>query len=230
MTRTTNARIAGAAFLLYIVVAFPMLVLFSRATKGEGIDARLVQVAAHASDVRLTVILTIACTFIAFVLAIALWNITRDEDRDIAMLGLACRIAEGLPGAIFVPGALGLLWLTSPSGANTLEPATARAIGELLLESQDWSGIIAATFFAVGSTAFAYLFLRGRIIPAPLALLGLLGSIVLAVSLPLQLAGYISKDVVAVMWYPLAAYEIPLGFWLLIKGAAVPKKLRALAG
>jgi hypothetical protein len=207
-----------------------MLTIYSRATKGDGIEAKLAQIAAHGSDVRLTVILTVACTFIAFVLAIALWNITRDEDPDIATLGLACRIAEGLPGAIFIPGALGLLWLTSAAGSNALEPATARAIGELLLESQDWSGIIAAIFFAVGSTAFAYLFLRGRIIPVPLALLGLAGSIVLAVSLPLELAGYISRDVVAVMWYPLAAYEIPLGFWLLIKGAAIPKKLRASAG
>jgi hypothetical protein len=230
MTRKTNARIAGAAYLIYIVVAFPMLRLYSRATRGDGIDAKLTQIAAHASDVRLTVILTVACTFIAFVLAIAMWNITRDEDAEIAMVGLVSRIAEGLPGAIFIPGALGLLWLTTASGSNELEPATTRAIGELLLQSQDWSGIIAAMFFAVGSTAFAYLFLRGRIIPTPLALLGLVGSMALAVSLPFQLAGYIRRDVVGVLWIPLAAYEIPLGFWLIIKGAAVPQKLRPSAG
>ncbi len=39
MTRTTNARIAGFTFLFYIAVAFPSMVLFGRATSGEGIAA-----------------------------------------------------------------------------------------------------------------------------------------------------------------------------------------------
>lgn len=231
MTRTTNARIAGAAYLLYIVVAFPMLVLFNRATKGDGVDARMAQVAESAFDVRISaVVLTLACTFCAIVLAIALWNITRDEDSDIALLGLVCRVAEALPGAVFVPFALGMLALAIPTGANAVEPAAAKALFAFLLDAQNWAGLIAATFFAVGSTCFAFLFLRGRIIPAPLAWLGLLGSAALAVALPLQLAGFVSADVIKVMWWPLAAYEIPLGFWLIIKGAAVPRKLRATGG
>ena len=50
MTRTTNARIAGFTFLFYIAVAFPAMVLFSRAAGGEGIAAKLADarvVAAH---------------------------------------------------------------------------------------------------------------------------------------------------------------------------------------
>ena len=37
---------------------------------------------------------------------------------------------------------------------------------------------LGATFFLAGSTIFAYLFLRGRIVPAALAWLGLVGSLV----------------------------------------------------
>jgi hypothetical protein len=37
MTRTTNARIAGFTFLLYIGAGVTGMVLFGRATSGEGI-------------------------------------------------------------------------------------------------------------------------------------------------------------------------------------------------
>jgi hypothetical protein len=47
----------------------------------------------------------------------------------------------------------------------------------------------AAIFFAVGSLLFSWLLLRGRMIPVPLAWLGVLASVLLVVILPLQLAG-----------------------------------------
>jgi len=31
-------------------------------------------------------------------------------------------------------------------------------------------------------------------------------------------------SVIQFMWLPMAAFEIPLGLWLLIKGAAVPAR------
>lgn len=46
-----------------------------------------------------------------------------------------------------------------------------------------------AIFFAVGSTIFSWLLLRGRLIPVPLAWLGVIASALLAVILPLQVAG-----------------------------------------
>jgi len=41
MTRKTNSRIAGFTYLFYIAVAFPSMVLFDRATSGEGMAAKL---------------------------------------------------------------------------------------------------------------------------------------------------------------------------------------------
>ena len=79
---------------------------------------------------------------------------------------------------------------------------------------------LTATFFAVGSTAFAYLLLRGRMIPVPLAWLGVVASAVLVVGLPLQLAGWVHGPITSVMWLPMLAFEVPLGLWLLTKGVA----------
>ena len=86
----------------------------------------------------------------------------------------------------------------------------------------------AAIFFAVGSTLFSWLLLRGRLIPAPLAWLGVLASVLLVVVLPLQLAGLFggpmswSASITWLVWLPMLVFEVVLALWLLIKGVAVP--------
>ncbi|HMA44018.1 MAG TPA: DUF4386 domain-containing protein [Gemmatimonadales bacterium] len=215
MTRTTNARIAGFTFLFYIAVAFPSMVLLSRATSGEGTAARLAGLAQHAADVHLAVVLSLAGCFSALVLAVTLYAMTREQDPDLAMLGLICRVAEGVTGAVSIPATLGLLWLATATGANAPAPAGAQALGAFLLRPSPLDG---ATFFAVGSTLFSWLLLRGRMIPAALAWLGVVASILLVVGLPLQLGGVLHGPITSLMWLPMAAYEIPLGVWLLVKG------------
>ena len=52
----------------------------------------------------------------------------------------------------------------------------------------------------------------------------MLASLLLLVGLPLQLAGVLRGTVTMLMWLPMAAFEIPLGLWLLVKGAAMPAR------
>jgi drug/metabolite transporter (DMT)-like permease len=92
----------------------------------------------------------------------------------------------------------------------------------LLLKAGGWTGLIAATCFAVGSTVYSYLFLRARSIPVPLTWLGVLASVLLVVALPLQLAGFLRGPVTWLIWIPMLLFEVPLGLWLLIKGVAAP--------
>jgi hypothetical protein len=86
----------------------------------------------------------------------------------------------------------------------------------------------AAIFFAVGSTLFSWLLLRGRMIPVALAWLGVLASVLLVVILPLQLAGLFggpmawSSSVTWLVWLPMLVFEVVLALWLLIKGVAMP--------
>jgi hypothetical protein len=83
---------------------------------------------------------------------------------------------------------------------------------------------VGATFFAMASTVFCYLLLRGRLVPPPLAWLGILASVLLVVGLPLQYAGYIKGPASWYIWMPMLAFEVPLGFWLLAKGVAIPTR------
>jgi hypothetical protein len=219
MTRRTNARIAGFTFLFYIVVGIASLMLFGQATAGTGIAEKLAGVSAHATSVRITLLLGLLQNFSALVLAVTLYAITRDEDQDLARLGLVSRLGEGLVGAA-VPTELGLLWLARPTGANAVEPTAASALGAFLLQWGGWASLTSATFFAVGSTFFSCLLLRGRMIPVAMAWLGVGASVLLVVLLPLQLAGFVSGAITSFMWLPMLAFEVPLALWLIVKGVA----------
>jgi hypothetical protein len=215
MTQRTNARIAGFAFLLYIAVGITQMVL-SAPTRAEGTAARLVLVAQHAGRVRLNLVLTLVICVTAVVLATALFAITRDQDRDLALVGLAFRLGEGLLAAVAPLASLGVLWLAT-DGAATAGP-TSVALAGLLWRIQGWNVTLTATLFALGSTVFSWLLLRGRLIPLGLAWLGVVASLILVVGLPLQLVGLLGGRATRLMWLPMAVFEIPLGFWLLIKG------------
>ena len=167
MTRTTNARVAGFTFLFYIASGIASLALAARP---------------HATDV-----LSVFTSLSALVLGVTLYALTREQDSDLALLALACRVIEAMPG----------------SGQG-----------------------MGAIFFAVGSTLFCWLLLRGRMIPGPLAWLGVVASALLFVVLLAQRAGLFvgavnwSSSVTWLVWLPALIFEIALAFWLLIKGAA----------
>ncbi len=213
MTRSTNARIAGFTYLFYIAVALPSMVLDRRATAGEGIAAQMASMAQHASQVRAAAVLGLLGCFSALVLAVTFYAVTRDEDRDVALFGLTCRVAEGISGAVFIPLTLALLWLAT--GSNAPDRAAAQTLAALFFKV---TPIVAEAFFAAGSTAFCYLLLRGRMIPAWLAWLGVLGSALFLAGSFLRLGG--SIDVAVFQWtvLPVAVFELVAGPWLLIKG------------
>lgn len=216
MTRNTNARIAGVGFLVYIAAGITDMQISARATAGTEIAAKLASVAQHTADIRHSVLLGMVEVFCALVLAVTLYAITRDEDRDLAMLGMICRVAEGILGATSVPQTLALLWIATASGADAPDPASVPALAAYLLRGGDVA--FTATFFAAGSTLFAWLLLRGHMIPVVLGWIGVVASVLLMICLPLQLAGYLRGPLTQWMWFPMLFFEVPLAVWFLIKG------------
>jgi hypothetical protein len=165
MTRRTNARVAGVTYFFYLAAGIASLILAGRP---------------HATGV-----LSMLTSFSALVLGVTLYAITREQDPDLAMLALTCRVIEAIPG----------------------------------------EGMI---YFAAGSTLFAWLLLRGRMIPVALAWLGVLAGVLLVVMLPLQRAGLFggivnwSSSATWVMSLPMLVFELTLAAWLIVKGVAAP--------
>jgi hypothetical protein len=216
MTRTTNARIAGLAFLVYIAAALPGEVMYSDATSGEGTAAKLGNVAQHVPEVRAAFVLAFIGCFCALVLAVTLYAVTRDHDNEVAMLGMTCRVAEGVVGVVGVAKMAQVLSLATSQPAGAATPET---VGDVLLSQGPGMG---ALLFAIGSTCFAWLLLRGRMIPRVLAWIGLPASMLLVVALPLQYVGLLPKAMEWYIWMPMLAFEVPLGVWFIVKGVAAP--------
>ncbi|MGQ0642972.1 MAG: DUF4386 domain-containing protein [Gemmatimonadaceae bacterium] len=219
MTRTANARLAGVAFLFYIAVGLTGMAVSGRATSGEGMAAKLANIAEHATDMRIYAVLVMLMSFCALVLGVTLYAITRDQDPELAMIGMTCRVIEAVNGATSIKWTLGLVWLATATGANAASPESAQGLGAFILRD---SATVSATFFAVGSTLFSWLLLRGRMIPAAMARLGVAASVLLVLVLPLQLGGLFIGWLAWLQWMPMLVFELWLSFWFLFKGVAKP--------
>lgn len=137
----------------------------------------------------------------AVVLALTLFVVTRLEGPALAALGMLFRLAEGLLGAV-----------ESVMGLTLSQPI-----------------LVDALLFAIGSTFFCWLLVRGRVMPRVLAWLGVVASLILLVGLPLQLAGMLPRTLAQLMWLPMLAFEVPGGLWLLFRrGEFQPRVSRVM--
>lgn len=223
MTRNTNARIAGITFLLYIAAGVLGMVVDARATSGAGVAEKLASITQHPRGMGIVFVLGLVEASCAFVLAVTLYAITREQDSDLALLALTFRVGEGLVGAA-IPTSLGLLWLANATGIGAPDAPAKLALGALLFHAGAWTTVTAACFFAAGSTLFSWLLLRGRMIPTTLGRLGVAASALLVVALPVQSAGFLGGPRSSIIWAPMAVFEVVLAVWLLVRGVAAPER------
>jgi len=138
-------------------------------------------------------------------------------------------LAEGSPVsallALLLPFAALVLGVTLYALTHAQGPALALlALTCRVAEAVAGEAALSAIFFAVGSLLFAWLLLRGRMIPTGLAWLGLLASVLLVVILPLQEAGLFgglaswSSSITWLVWLPMLVFEVTLALWLMVKG------------
>jgi hypothetical protein len=203
MTIRSNARVAGATFLVYIAAGMTGLI--------------------YKPGPLLEVGLWFVQCFSALVLAVTLHAITRGQDPDIAMLGLTFRVGEGILGAMYISLNHRLLSLAAVNSADSAGGAE-RVLNAFIHGAGRSHVLVCATFFAAGSTCFSWLLLRGRMIPVGLAWVGLAASVLLVVTLPLQFAEVLSGPVTMYIWLPMLAFEVPFGLWLLVRDPRVPAR------
>jgi hypothetical protein len=208
LSTTDNARLAGITFLLYIAAGVSGM---------AGLSGALA-----------SVVLSLAMCFSALVLAVTLFALTRGVDRDLARLAMFCRVGEGILGAAFMGLRLGLRSLET-ADASPADAAAAHALSALVRAARSYNVMIGAMFFAVGSLLFCWLLLRGRLIPASLAWIGVAASLLLAAMLPLQMAGMAGAPITTYMWLPMLVFELGAALWLIVKGVPTPARLNAAA-
>ena len=84
--------------------------------------------------------------------------------------------------------------------------------------------IVVAIFLGLGSTIFNYLLFKSRYIPRALAAWGVFASLLLLISqFTIIIFPDVEKTIIPACYGPIAIDELALGFWLLFKGANIPK-------
>ncbi len=218
MTQKTNARVAGSALLLYIVTGIGNMFLSSK-IGGVGTGGRLAALASHPTLFGLEILHTLIEVACAITLGITMYALTRDVDNELAIAAMVSRIIEGTIGIVAVAQTLALMWLAT-EGANT---ADTTAIASLLFKSGSWTFLLAGFCFAVGSLIFSILFVRGRSIPVALGWIGVVASALLVIVLPLEMTRFVKAGIL--VWIPMIFFEVPLAFWLILKGTHPAKAI-----
>jgi hypothetical protein len=220
VTRAVVARIAGATFLLYIPVKVASAILFEGSVGRGAAASRLDAVAAHAGDLRTATVLALANCACALVMAVSLYFYTRTSHAELSTLVLVSRTGEAV---LFGAFALSIIALVSIATSSTQasRDIDARLVAAIIRSARH-ATLVASFFFAIGSAAFAWVLLRARLAPRSLAAMGLLGSLVPAAGMPLQIIGATGGFNTGLLWVLMFLFEIVLGVWLLASGGRDP--------
>lgn len=221
MTQRAEARLAGFAYLSYIVFTMSSTMTYGRAIAGDGVAQQLSSLSHMIFQARITVLLDLLQVVSALVLAVTLYRLTKVVDPTLALLAMLFRVGEGLLGSLSILDKVQLMHLATVVTGNTTDAAGARLLGNYILNRPD--ELFSEFCFVIGGFIFAWLFLRGRLIPSLLAWIGVVSIGVQIVCVSLNIAGFMSVSVVNLIWLLIMTYEIPLGLWLIVKGVKTSK-------
>lgn len=209
------SRVAGIAFVLYIVAGVSAMVLSSSVGQTVDADSRFAALIAHESNLRAASLCGLIGSLCAIVLGVSLNALLRAQDRWIAQFGLLCRTLEGAIGLI-IPDTLMKLWIAHAHADRLAAVDSLVALDQFLSALGSASFVLSALMFSLGSCAFCYLFLRARSIPAWLSVLGLAASLLVLMATLRQLATGISAGFA--IWLPMLVFELILAGWLVFAG------------
>lgn len=186
MSMAVSARVAGFVFLVYIAAGLASLSLTHAGADSADAAEKLAGMAENVTLFRYAALLDLACAFSALIFAVTLFTITAAHGVTTALPAMVCRLVEGVLIATSLLDSLGVLWL---AGESDLASKEVQVLASYVMRSEV---VLTSIFFAAGSFLFACLFVRGRLVPAPLAWLGVFASLTLLVVLPPQLVGFLS--------------------------------------
>jgi len=161
-------------------------------------------------------------TFVGTVMLLAaLYVILRPVNPHLAFFAAALRLIEAATCVAMSLTSLDVLRLLSGADyLRAIEPAQLQAMARMSISAHATGYNVAFVFLGLGSTVFSWLWLKSGYIPRALALLGLLGSVLLALGsffIIIFPSLYRTLGGMAYMM-PLGLFEVGMGVWLLLKG------------
>ena len=210
-------RLLGAAF-LFVFVASLISTQLSASVAGSGsISEILVNISASLTPIRISILVGLVTSVGIVVLAVLLYIVLHKQNKIIALVALGWWLAEATLLAVSKIGLIALIPLSLEFvGAGAPSASHFQSLGNFL-----YSGIylkgddIHMLFYSLGGVMWFYLFYISRYIPRVLSIPGLVIESVGLIGMVLLL---LAVNVNMLLFYPLAALEVAVGLWLMVKG------------
>lgn len=218
------ARVAGWIYLIAMALSlFTQAYVPGKIDVPHNVSATAHNLSAFAGLYRMGIVVDILIFVSDVVIGWAFYELLKGVDKELALLGAFLRVADA---AILTTATLcGAVALRLVSGAEYLEGMDLKELAGLARLAMSIRGIglyAGFVFLGTGSTVFAFLLWKSRLVPRLLPAWGMFASPLLALgSLGTLLSPWFAANLSMAAMLPMFFYEVPLGLWFAVKGVQI---------
>lgn len=218
--RSRWARVVGILYVLTNLFAMAAYAMRAQVVVGHDTVATAANLQLRETIYRGALAVELLTVVGVLALVVGLHAILRDVDRNLALLAAFWRVMENAVLALITFA--GFFAVTVVEVARTLQPmdaASVQAISYALVRTHIYGFQVGFLFLGLGSTLFAWLWLKSRLIPRWVALWGIFASLLIfAMAVAIIVHPPVLRTVSLAYMAPLGLFEIGFGLWLSIRG------------
>lgn len=224
ITQTKAARLAGFLWVLTMATSmFATLYGFSRNVVRGDVAKTAANIMANETAFRVGIASMLFTSIAVIVLIWAFYVVLKPVNRELAGLALLLRMAETIVLTVVpIYQFTTLKYLSQAPYLKAFEPEQLYALANLSMSTYGSGVYVGFICLGMGSTIFAYLFLKSGYVPKAFAWLGIFASLLLTLgSFMIIIFPEVSAYVYPYGMVPMFLYEVGFGFWLWIKSVKV---------
>ena len=159
-------------------------------------------------------------------IAVLLFPLLKRHGESLALAHVGFRVAELAASLFYLAVPLLAIELGAGLRAGTIDPATSMSLGALLHAQYSVAILMIYLVSSAGGLCMTVLLYRSRLIPRPIAILGLIGYPALLAGCVLDMFNLVdvTQGVGLIALIPGGVFELILPIWLLAKGFTFPRR------
>ncbi|WP_240548430.1 DUF4386 domain-containing protein [Paenibacillus lignilyticus] len=220
MSPKLAAKIVGILFILAAVTSMIAAFILYKPILNNA--DYLVQGSKHANQVILGAVMELMLVVSAIGTATTMFPILRKYNETIALWHICFRFLEAIMITVGVISVLSLVTLSREFvAAGAVDAAAFQVSGTLLAAIHDWTFLLGPLFMlGINTMMYSYIFYKSRLVPRFIPILGMTGAVLVFTCALLVMFGVIEQISFwgGILALPVAANEMILAVWLLIKG------------
>ncbi|MHA1585330.1 MAG: DUF4386 domain-containing protein [Promethearchaeota archaeon] len=210
-----NSRILGGAFLLQVFAPLiGVLIFLQPLIVGEDIILTLANIAQHPNLVKVSIVIQLFTVLGIGMIGALMYHFLQKYNKPMASIARLLYTIEATILAVSLVFLYALLLVSEESiiyGSSDY----LQTLGRLFNNLHDYTSQIHMFFFAMGACLFYYQFLKTKIIPRGLAIMGMIAAPMSVIGIILSLLGISVPLYIFILSLP---FELLTGLWLIIKG------------